>query len=219
VTHFDNPGHTLFSVSALCIIGGYVISLVPARELILASVVILNVLVFFDNFPVSPGGKALNVIAAGTYESTLGWVKNMDEITKETLEEINAFTPADRPSTIITTESYQDRWFMNWRIGRYYLPNRDIWGLDNGAQGRRFGHIRRTTVLGYRDSPPFKIPVFRESRILFILEPNGRILRELAGSVKLSGARYVSYVDVARDSPSFTVDGFEIVPSDSVGIK
>ena len=108
---------------------------------------------------------------------------------------------------------------MNWRIGRYYLPNRDIWGLDNGAQGRRFGHIRRTTVLGYRDSPPFKIPVFRESRILFILEPNGRILRELAGSVKLSGARYVSYVDVARDSPSFTVDGFEIVPSDSVGIK
>jgi hypothetical protein len=233
VTHFANPGHTLVSVSALCLVGGYVISVVVTRELVLASALILNTLLFLDNFPMpspetSPGTKPslVDLIAVGTYESSVGWIKRMDEITDTALAEIKAFTPADRPSIIMTTESYVDQWFMNWRIGRYYLRNRDIWVIDSGKAGRRFGHIRLrppgrarpaqpvTVVSYYQDRPPFRIPVFRAGRILWLLEPNSRVLKELAGAVKLTGAKYVSYVDITRDSPSFTVDGFEIVPSD-----
>src|SRR5438105_7313859 len=40
--------------------------------------------------------------------------------------EIEEFTPKDRSSIIISTDSYVDNWFMNWRIGRYYLPQQDF---------------------------------------------------------------------------------------------
>jgi hypothetical protein len=217
VTHFGNPGHTLFSVSPLCLVGGYVISIVLTRELILASAVILNTLLFLGNFSIPPAETGLNTIFQGIYESSAGWVKRMDQVTNDSLEEIKAFTPAGRPSTIITTDSFSKQWFMNWRIGRYYLPDRDIWVIDNGGAGRRLRHIRRTTILEARSSPPFKIPLFREGRILWLLEPNSRILKEVAGTVSLTSAKYVSYTDITRDSPSFSIDGFDVVPSNDGG--
>lgn len=224
VTHFANPGHTLFSVSALCLIGGYVISTALTREVILGCAVVLNLLLFFDKFPLPPaktvpGGKPsiVNAMLVGAYESSLGWIQEMDEVTRDCLSEINALTPVGRPSTIITTDSFENEWFMNWRIGRYYLPNRDLWVLDSSPAKKRFGHIRRTKTLDYRESPPLKIPVFREGRILFLIEPNSRISRDLAASGSLRGSRYVSYVDITRDSPSFAVEGFEIVPSGDAG--
>jgi hypothetical protein len=76
--------------------------------------------------------------------------------------------------------------------------------------------IRRDTVLETRNFP-LRVPAPREGRILFLLEPGSGIYADLAKSVPLQGGTYVSYVDIRPDSPSITIDGFEVVPSSSGG--
>ncbi len=67
-----------------------------------------------------------NAILFGSFEASIGRVRYLDETTRSTLREIQNFAPKDRPSLIITTDAYVDQWFMNWRIGRYYLPEQDF---------------------------------------------------------------------------------------------
>src|SRR5439155_24365478 len=49
--HIGAPGHTLYSGPALCVLGGYVLSFIRGRDLVLASVLIFNVMLFLDYFP------------------------------------------------------------------------------------------------------------------------------------------------------------------------
>jgi hypothetical protein len=101
---------------------------------------------------------------------------------------------------------------MNWRIGRYYLPKQDFAILYNSASKKRLEHIRRDVLLDLSETAPLKVPVFREGRILWLLEPGSAIQKEVAGKQKLSGGRYVQYSEVTPDSPPFMLDEFEIVP-------
>src|SRR5207247_9187786 len=175
--HIGAPGHTLFSVPALCVLGGYVLSFIRGRDLVLASALIFNVMLFLDYFPLpagvneslSRGAPSIkNAMLFGTFESSLGQVRWLDDITRTPLKEIEEFTPSDRPSLIITTDTYVDQWFMNWRIGRYYLPKEDFWILYDGEK-RRVEHIRHNVLLEMRDSIPLRVPIFREGRILWLI--------------------------------------------------
>ena len=219
--HIGEPGHTLFSVAALCVIGGYFLSLAPVRDLMVGAALVLNVMLFLDFFAL-PAGVAnaadhlpsvKNALLFGTFESSLGQVRWLDEITNATLNEIQQFTPKDRPSIIISTNTYTNQWFMNWRIGRYYLPNHDFWILYNDLAKKRAEQVRRDAVVELREIEPLRLPVFQEGRILWLIEPGSAIHKELAATQKLMGGKYVFYSDVTKDSSPFIIDDFEIVPS------
>jgi hypothetical protein len=225
LVHVAAPGHTLFTVAALCVLGGYVLSLAQGRDVVLAAALVLNAMLFLDYFPlpVGRGNESLtrgnpsikNAMLYGTYESSLAMVRNLDYITATALNEIAEFTPKDRPSIIITTDSYSDEFFMNWRIGRYYLPKQDFWILANDEKKKRIEHILRDRVLEARDTAPLKIPVFREGRILWLIEPNSGIYKQIAAAQSLKGGRYVFYSDITPDSPPFAFDEFEVTPTSS----
>ncbi|MBP1624142.1 MAG: hypothetical protein H6Q07_2162, partial [Acidobacteria bacterium] len=226
-THFASPGHTLFSVAALCVIGGYVLSSAPSRYVVTGAALLLNAVMFLNVFGLpevaskeeaskTPGPSLKNAVHVGIYESSVGFVRHIDGVTRDGLSEIEKFTPSDRPSVIVTTDSYSQRWFMNWRIGRYYLPKRDFWVMEETRGKKRVLRIRRDKVLVNR-SYPLTIPVSREGRVLFLLEPDGPFYAELAKAVPLKGGTYVSYVDITPDSPVIQVDEFEIIPSSADG--
>jgi hypothetical protein len=216
--HFSEPGHTLFSVTALCLIGGCMLASAPGRNVAAGAALVLNVMVFFNCFelkaaPAQKSGPSLiNAMRVGAYESSIKSIRYMDAVTRDALAEINKYIPSEGPSVIITTDSFVDRWFMNWRIGRYYLPNREFWVLCQTPGNKHVEEIIRDKQLAFSLSP-LKIPIFQKGRVLWLLEPDGPIYKELAKSVKLEGGKYVHYVDVGPDSPSIVIDGYEIVPS------
>jgi hypothetical protein len=216
-THFDAPGHTLFATAALCMLGGQMLSAVHLRNAMTAVVLALNAMMFFNylglpNATIKSGPSLKNAIQVAAYECSVGWVRHMDDITHDALTEIDEFTPSDRPSAIVTTDSFVDKWFMNWRIGRYYLPNRDFWVLKETPEGKRVELVRRNKTLESKANPP-RIPIFSEGRILWLIEPGSRYLTELAKSGPLKGGNNVYYTDITPDSPPILLDGFEIVPS------
>jgi hypothetical protein len=222
LTHFAEPAHTLFSVAALCLGGGYMLSWMLARQSILTAALFLNALLFLNFFPLlssatvpSGDGKPSikNAVLVGAYESSIEFIRNMDSITRVTLDEIQKFTPPDRPSIIVTTDTVEKEWFMNWRIGRYYLPKRDLWILAPGQANKQIAHVRRDKLLEYRASNAITIPVFRQGRILWVLEPNSPFAQALAGKTLLNRGRYVFYTDITPDSPPLVVDGYTFVPT------
>jgi hypothetical protein len=221
LVHIGAPGHTLFSVAALCVLGGYVLSLSSARQAFLSVALVLNVMLFLDFFSLPAGAvntvdhlpSVKNAVLFGTFETSIGQVRWLDEVTNTTLAEIDQFTPKDGPSIIISTNTYVSQWFMNWRIGRYYLPSRELWVLYNDAGRKRVEHIRRDVLLDMRDSAPLRVPVFRQGRILWLIEPNSQVHQQISATQKLSGGRYVFYSEITPDTPPFMIGDFEIVPA------
>src|SRR5438034_11610861 len=51
IVHVDAPGHTLFSVPALCVLGGYVLLRLRASEFALGASLLVNALFVLDLFP------------------------------------------------------------------------------------------------------------------------------------------------------------------------
>jgi 4-amino-4-deoxy-L-arabinose transferase-like glycosyltransferase len=219
LVHVDAPGHTLFSVAALCVLGGNVLSLARTRDFALAAALLVNAIFFLDFFELpanqaAPGRtpSVKNAILFGSFEASLGMVRYLDEITRTTLKEIEEFTPKDRPSVIITTNMYVDQFFMNWRIGRYYLPKRDFWVLYNDIQPKRVERIQRNATMETRETAPLQLPIFREGRILWLIEPGSAFQKRLAAVQKLAGGKYVFYSDITPDAPPFTIDDIQIMP-------
>src|SRR4029077_6616299 len=132
-----------------------VLSLARARNALLGAALIVNVMLFLDFFALPAdvtnsadrNASRKKALFFGTFESSIGEVRWLDDITRGTLNEIEEFTPKDRPSIIISTDTYVDQWFMNWRIGRYYRPKQDFVILYNNAPKKRLEHIRRDVLL------------------------------------------------------------------------
>ena len=182
LVHIGAPGHTLFSVAALCVMGGYVLSLARSRDVMIGAALVVSVMLFLDFFslPIDSSNvegrtpSLKNAVLFGMFESSIGQVRWLDDITRTTLKEIDQFTPKDKPSIIITTDMYVEQWFMNWRIGRYYLPKRDFWILYNNIPQKRAERIHREASLEVRDKAPVRVPVFQEGRILWLIEQRMR---------------------------------------------
>jgi hypothetical protein len=188
----------------------------------LASALVLNVMLFLDFLPLpvetaAPTGQRapslMNAFLVGTFESSLGQVRWLDDVTRTSLKEIEEFTPKDRPSMIITTDTYMNQWFMNWRIARYYLPKRDLWVLYNRASSSGVQRIRRDAVINTIENNSVQLPIVKNGRVLWLVEPGSDILKQLSSVYKLSGGRYVFYTDTSGDTPSVRLNGVEIVPN------
>jgi hypothetical protein len=220
--HVAAPGHTLFSIPAVCLIGAYFVSRVRPRELVLASALVLNVM-FFLNFlslpaeASAPAGNRTpsirNAFLFGAFETSLGQIRWLDDVSRRTLSEIEQFTPTDRPSIIITTDTYVNQWFMNWRIGRYYLPSRDFWVLYKMGGRNGIEHVRRDVIVDKTGTTSPRLPIPKNARILWVVEPQSEIYNQIAAAYKVSGGQYVFYTDTAGDSAAVTLQGVEIVPN------
>jgi hypothetical protein len=217
--HVEEPGHTLFSVAALCVLGGHVLSTVRVRDLALGAALVVNAMLFLDFFALPAGatnssgsGRSIkNALLFRTFESSIAQVRWLDDVTRNTLAEIREFTPKDRPGLIVTTDDLAvNQWFMNWRIGRYYLPAYDFWILHNEPTNKWIEHIRRDLRVDIVDRKPLRVPTSRDCRILWLIEPGGALHKQLAATQQLKGGRYVFYSDITPDSPSINIDGFEI---------
>lgn len=223
LVHIGAPGHTLFSVVGLCVLGGYVLSLIRARDMMLSAALVLNAMLFLDFFPLPNEATAAqrqapsvkNALLFGTYESSIGMVRSLDDVVRSSLKEIREFTPAEGPSIIVTTDAGADQWFLHWQIARYYLPKQDFWVLYNGAQQKQAEHLRRDQVIETRNKGvPLRVPVFREGRIIWVIEPESAIYKQLAATERLQGGKYIFYTDITKDSPSIRIDDFDIVPTE-----
>src|SRR5262249_60433783 len=64
LVHIAAPGHTLFSVVALCVLGGHVLSLIQSREVAMAGALIANTMLFLDFLPL-PAGRGNESLSRG----------------------------------------------------------------------------------------------------------------------------------------------------------
>jgi hypothetical protein len=230
LVHGDNPGHTLFSVPALCLLGAHVVGTAgkrlasdldsfQSREAWFAGALVLNVMLFLNFFPMpkaqaSGGGRpsALHTVAFAVNEASLGATRAMDDIAFATLDELRKFTPAGRPSIIVSNDLAKKNWFLNWRILRYYEPSREIWSVADEASPRTALRVKRYGSLESATGEPVPISVPKGGRIFWIVEPQGTFDDELRENVSVFGGRYVVYSDLPDDAVPFKVAGFEFRP-------
>lgn len=228
--HADHPGHTLFSVPALCLVGAHIVMTAgklfvgepesfQVREAWFAGALAVNVMLFLNFFPMpSPeattGGRpsVVNTLAFAVNEASLGSVRSMDDVAFQTLEELRRFTPAGRPSVIVSNDLAKKNWFLNWRILRYYEPLREIWSIADDASPRRALRVKRYGSLESVTGDPVPISVPKGGRIIWIVEPLGIFDAELKENVSVFGGHYVVYNDLPDDALPFKVAGFEFRP-------
>jgi hypothetical protein len=241
LTHVAAPGHTLFSIPAGCIVSAYLLwigirelthsknLLAQARETALYGVVIFNIMLFLNAFPVplTPGSgpftRIRNAVAYGVFETSLGSLRWYDEITRQSLRDIRIATPQDKKDSaiLISSDIHSKVWFMNWRIARYYLPDRDIWVIADQGKEPMAQLIRRDKVIETRTGSTVQIPIPCSGRILWLIENDGSIYRGLSSIWELTGTPnvVVTSTEVGGKCPVFRIKGFEFVPEDDPYLK
>ncbi|MBI4473584.1 MAG: glycosyltransferase family 39 protein [Acidobacteria bacterium] len=229
--HVAAPGHTLFSIPALCLIGGYFIS-VAARSLetrgfALSGALALNVMLFLNFFPLPLPQDAVagfwnsakNAAAYGTFETSISQVRWLDDISRTALEDIKKLSLKDGPTLIISSDIHYQQWFMNWRIARYYLPDRDIWVIADQKRPMMAELVRREKTIEVRSGPLVTVPVPRGGRILWLLEHNNPFHKALAKVIPMSEADQLLYSDLPEDAAAFRALDFEFVPTEYIRVE
>jgi hypothetical protein len=220
--HVAEPGHTLFSIPALCLIGAYVLWAACERwqlsDVAMAAALIINVMLFLNFIPLPPAEAASsgslwqstkNAAIFGTFESSIGEVRFEDESVRVSLRELREFTDrAGRPTIVVCEDVVPKDWFMVWPIARYYLPQ-DIWVLSSRSAAGTAKLIRRERLLSDRTGSPVTIPIPKGARIIWLMEREGQLHRALGQAVKLNGGQKVFYTDLDPDAGSFRALNFE----------
>ena len=162
LVHIEDPGHTLFSVPAMCIIAAYLIyagaqRFESLREVLLAGALVVNTLLFLGFFALPAAGEPTgglrslrNAFLFGTFETSIGELRYQDDTAKRTMAELRQFTNPERPSIIVSSDADVVNWFMNWRIMRYYAPATDIWVIADLRTPHLIQHVRRDQTLETR---------------------------------------------------------------------
>ncbi len=231
--HVAAPGHTLFSIPALCLIGAYVLSTAAQqialsdqtrghiREVFFAAALVFSVMLFVNFFPMPDTSKSAtrspslkNSIAFALNETSLLSLRSMDRVTFVTLRELREFARPDRPTLVVSMDIPAEEWFMNWRILRYYEPNQNIWALAHEGSGRSALLVRRFDSLKYLSGDPVPIPIPRGGRILWLTDRTSDFYRTLCATLPPTvHGEYVDYTDIAKKHGAFHRSGFSIHPS------
>ncbi len=225
LVHVEDPGHTLFSIPAVCIVGGYLIFVgtqkIPlVRDTFLAGALVLNTMLFLAFFPLPAAGAPTggwhalrNAFVFGTFETSLEELRFQDRTSRQTLKELQEFTPKDRPFVIVSSDQDPAIWFMNWRILRYYVPNADIWVMSELQMPRRVQRMRRNQYFETNTGPVVRVPVPRGGRVIWLMAREGpfhQALKQVQPS--LPGGEFLSFTDIAQDAQPFQVMGIDFVP-------
>jgi 4-amino-4-deoxy-L-arabinose transferase-like glycosyltransferase len=230
LVHVAAPGHTLFSIPALCLAGAYVLHAalgsLERRYIGLSAALMVSLMLFLNFFKLPDTStqerglqRIRNVLLFATFETSLSGMRWLDQTTELGLREVWSLAAADRPTVIVTTDIHYQQWYTNWRIARYYLPETEMWVVADQKVPREAQRIRRDQYLETRRAPVVPVPVPKGGRVLWLLEENGPFHRALASVKPLNGATQVFYTDIANDDTAFRVLDFEFVPTDSAAPK
>ncbi|HEX4998524.1 MAG TPA: glycosyltransferase family 39 protein [Terriglobia bacterium] len=230
--HVEAPDHTLFSIPAFCLLGGWALSLLPAGPsaterqslsgIALGAAMAINVMLFLNFIPLPTGESApgalqslKNGAAYGVFEASLGQVNWLDDINTTTMQELKQVTPGPERRWIIVSADDADRkeWFMNWRILRYYAPKADIWVATDQHQALR---VLRDRIVESREAGEqglVDIPAPRGGRIIWLIENGGALYRALQGERRLEGGPRLPYTDIPENGEPFSAWKYRFVPT------
>src|SRR5262249_50529567 len=222
--HIEDPGHTLFSVPAICISAAYLIfvatqRIVKVREIALAFALVVNVMLFLNFFSLPAAAETTgglhslrNTFLFGAFETSIGELRFQENTAALTLAELKQVMPGDRRVVIVSSDAGVRDWFMNWRIARYYLPDRDIWVIADLQNPNSIEHVRRDRMLEKKVENRLEIPIPAGARIIWLLEREGPFHRALKKVVSpLPGGTYLSYTDIRPEMLPFRVMDFNFV--------
>ena len=217
--HVAAPGHTLFSIPALCLAGAYFLrdglERWKASEAGVALAMTLNVLLFMNVLPLpaagSPGGL-YDAVAVGTFETSLGSIRWLDEIHGGSVKDIRDLSMTDRKVVLLAQDVQLREWFLNWRIARYYLPNLDLRVLVDQKKPMEVLRVNGSEVVSEGSGEPVSIHVPPRSRILWLVGPDTPLRKVLGGSAGIQVGPRILHTDLADDSIAFQVNGFVIEP-------
>lgn len=224
--HIEDPGHTLFSIPALCLVSAYLICIGTrrfgsVRDVVVGLALVVNSMLFLGFFSLPAAGAAgtgvsslKNAFLFGVFETSIGELRYQDNTAQNTMAELQQFAVPDRPVVIVSNDAGVRDWFFNWRIARYYLPKNDIWVIGDLQQPHWIEHIRRDTGYETKTSTTRSIPIPPHARIIWLLEREGPFHQALKGTMPaLKGGNYLSYTDVDSEALPFRVMDFEFVPA------
>lgn len=232
--HVAAPGHILFSVPVWCVVGGYALAVALNRirartgirllEVAISTVLIFNIMTFMNFFPMpvadasAPStvtSRLTNVLTFAMTETSVGQLRSMDNVADVTLQEIRQWTPEGRPVVLVTVDTHQVRWFLNWRIARMYLPEAPIWNLVLQKSPPLAHLIHHQQVQRTVSGANLRIPIPANARILWVLEPGSSLSSEVAKVLPVVAGQFVGYSDLPPDQQAFRVRDFEFVPGGS----
>ena len=221
--HVADPGHTLFSIPAMCLVAAFLIHSAShysdsARDALLAASLIFNMTVFLSFYPLpaaaEPAGglhSLKNAFVFASFETSIGELRYMESAATQTMAELKEVTKTDRPLVIVTSDIDVENWFMNWRIARYYMPNIEMWVVADQETPRRVEHIKRDKTLSTGVGIPVPLPV--GSRVIWLIEKDGPFHRALKqAQPNLAGGNVLPYTDVDSGAQPFRVMDVAFTP-------
>src|SRR5262249_49043778 len=141
--------------------------------------------------------SAKNAALFGSFETSIGEVRYVDDATGMSLREIQEFTRTAGPNTIVVCEDVvpTNDWFIVWPIARYYLPAQNIWVISSQAESGTARMVRRSEMSDVISGASLRLRVPKPSRILWLMERGGRLHQALEKVVSLQGGPHVFYTD------------------------
>lgn len=223
IVHVGAPGHTLFSVAALCVMGGYVMAstweslshqLASRFRIITAgATVAFNVLLFFNAIPfpaARPGQDIYRALFEGVNQTTFEDLRGSNELSESSIRELKELVQSDRPSVIVSTlGSPQHFRFLNSRIASYYIGDRDLWVVGDEENPPRASRIRGKDLLEIRHGGVVRVPVPEGARIIWLMDPSSPFRTAISNAVAMKRDGNLFHSDLVRGVSTFRVANFE----------
>jgi hypothetical protein len=224
--HIATPGHTLFATPVLCLIGAHMISVyVRQRDGILAIALIVSAGLFLNavprGYPPSPDASAVErawisarkSIAYGTFETSMERLRWWEEMHQVSLDELSRFRAPSRPNVIIALNGNDTEFdFINWRVISYYRPEEPFWVLMDSLPEGVYGRVRLVRGSKVEVTGQTSITLPPSSRILWVMQKDGRVHRSLEKVLPVRRGRYIFYSDVPPNAAPFEIEGIRFVP-------
>ncbi len=225
VVHVAAPGHTLFSVAAFCIAGGYAIAstcealfddLASRFEIVAAGLaVVANVLLFFNVIPMPaprPEQLVYTSLRDGIHETTFDELRSSNQLSEASIRELKDLVRVDRPAVVVSTLGSPRHFrFLNSRIASYYAGDQDFWVVVDEENPPRASHIRGKDLIEIRYGSVVKVPVLKGARIIWLMDPSSPFRAAVSKAVALKQDGNLFYTDLDPGTSDFRVDNFQFV--------
>jgi hypothetical protein len=217
--HVDAPGHTLFSVPALCLVGAGMIR--TAGVAFAAPALVLNVLFFFNivtikfSPPVFLGefGKVVTqAFVGGISYTTFGDLQSNNQLSESSVRDLKRLLADKRPVVIVSTLGSAQYWrFLSARVASYYLADQELWVVGDEETPPSASRIHGKDLIEIRHGASVKIPIPRGGRIIWLMDPASPFREAVSRAVSLNREGHVFHSDLAADVAQFRVDEFEFI--------
>jgi hypothetical protein len=223
LVHVAAPGHTMFSIPALCIAGAYVLTkglerwraAEPALSLAMAT----NILLFMNVLPLPAAGSTgglYDAAAVRTFETSLEGIRWIDDIHGTSINEIRDLISTSKGNVVLLAQDVQlQEWFLNWRIARFYFPDLDIRVLADQKKPLEVHRARGSDFKLAGSGDLVEIPVPQQSRILWLAGPDTPLRKAIDATPAIQTRTRVLYADLTAGAKPFQVNGFLITPTDA----